>query len=1199
MFRYFSIRTVIFIRQIVRVFVFSCFLCVLNAFPADAALYINEFMSSNSAGIFDEDSDSSDWIELYNQSDTWFNLSGYGISDNPGNPFKWTFPAYTMEPGEYLLVFASGKDRKNTAQFHTNFKIAKEGESLVLTKPGGTITDSLYTVYLRTDVSRGRIPDGSSELYLFTAPSPGAPNNSSGYAGYADSVAFSRTGGFYDYAVSVELSVPSPDTKIYYSLDSSEPTESSYLYNGTLSFSSTRVLRARAYESGKLPGSITTATYIIGYNRPETEVAEYFITCTQEDFDYLYAHYSEDDYLPATITFEGKTWNDVGIRIRGDDARALSKKSLKLRFDSELFADGRDRLNLNAEWLDKSYMSQYLSSRLMREAGHPAFSSEHARVYLNGKYLGLYLKIENVDEYFLEANGLDPEGNLYKATVTDACLSMYDNPDSTWEKKTNGDTGIDDLVEFIERINSEPDISYYYFARDAMDYGKMVNMIALNMLVANGSTYYHNYFMYHDINVTGKWMMFPWDMDKTMGNRYTYEYSYLRSTSAKRSDNPFHKRAIINESILSDIQARINELSVSVFDPGYVISIIDSLETALETSVSEDKTDDINNSTTWKNTVEERRKYVRNRSKNLIYQFENYPRPFSVLSTPDTVIQPFEFVWHPSTDPNGDTIRYTITYADNTLFSGAIEITDIVDTTYTLPFDLPPDTYYWKVRATDGSDMLAWYDNSYLCEGFNHRNVFTVLDNSKIPDDITGDIVLTEPKSPYYVTGDITVHPEGSLTIEPGVELIISENVNIFVHGRLTAAGTEEKPVVFRPSSDAVRWGAICFENAAGLSSITNAVIEEASQGEDPVLYRSAVSAQSTNLLLEHVRFTGNLQSVYTADGDLTVRYCIFEDTNSGQHVDASGGTAVVEYSEFHNSDAGDAIDYNNVTGGSVSFNTIYASPDDGIDIGSGSGDINIIGNKVYNCSDKGISIGEISIGIDISHNIVTLSSIGIAVKDSSVASIDHNTLYRNNTSISAYKSDHTIPYGGFVAVTNTIISLSGTASVSTDDISSIDVSYSLSDKELILGDGNIYASADFISPEENDFGLRKGSPAIGHGIPDGDDPSDIGAVPYSAVSAVDGISDISIHESFVLGQNYPNPFNPVTTIPITVAEPGRVTVEVYSILGQHVETLIDDDMTTGIYTVMFNSGNLPAGVYIYLIKSGDYAESKQMLLLK
>ncbi|MBN2349049.1 MAG: CotH kinase family protein [Bacteroidales bacterium] len=69
-------------------------------------------MSSNVSKLFDEDNDTPDWFELYNSGITQINLEGYRITDNDTFPDKWVFPAVSLNPGEFLLIYASGKDIK-------------------------------------------------------------------------------------------------------------------------------------------------------------------------------------------------------------------------------------------------------------------------------------------------------------------------------------------------------------------------------------------------------------------------------------------------------------------------------------------------------------------------------------------------------------------------------------------------------------------------------------------------------------------------------------------------------------------------------------------------------------------------------------------------------------------------------------------------------------------------------------------------------------------------------------------------------------------------------------------------------------------------------------------------------------------------------------------------------------------------------
>jgi hypothetical protein len=100
---------------------------------------INEFMSSNSSTISDEDGAYSDWMEIYNPEPVAVNLKDYGLTDNPSQPFKWTLPDISIEPGAFLLVWASGKNRKPTS----DTTIAGIRQEVFWNIPGVSVDDLL------------------------------------------------------------------------------------------------------------------------------------------------------------------------------------------------------------------------------------------------------------------------------------------------------------------------------------------------------------------------------------------------------------------------------------------------------------------------------------------------------------------------------------------------------------------------------------------------------------------------------------------------------------------------------------------------------------------------------------------------------------------------------------------------------------------------------------------------------------------------------------------------------------------------------------------------------------------------------------------------------------------------------------------------------------------------------------------------
>lgn len=89
------------------------------------------------------------------------------------------------------------------------------------------------------------------------------------------------------------------------------------------------------------------------------------------------------------------------------------------------------------------------------------------------------------------------------------------------------------------------------------------------------------------------------------------------------------------------------------------------------------------------------------------------------------------------------------------------------------------------------------------------------------------------------------------------------------------------------------------------------------------------------------------------------------------------------------------------------------------------------------------------------------------------------------------------------------------------------------------------------------------------------------------------------IPQEFILFQNYPNPFNPVTTIGWQTPISGWQTLKIYDILGNEVETLVDEYRNAGGYYEEFDAKNLASGVYIYKLQAADFMSSKKMLLLK
>jgi CotH kinase protein/Lamin Tail Domain/Chitobiase/beta-hexosaminidase C-terminal domain len=238
---------------------------IFVAAPPPQTVRISEFMAANKTTLNDEDGASSDWIEIFNPTPSDVNLQGWHLTDKATNLTQWTFPAYVLQPGDRLVVFASGKNRtNNTSELHTNFKLAAAGGYLALVDATGGVASSFEPSYpaQQTDVSYGADEWQPDLLASFPNPTPGAPNLPSG-AGFTPSVGFSRAGGTFTAPFLLALTNTTPGAVIHYTLDGSTPTDGSTVYTGPIAVTTSVQVRARAFAPGLAPGAPHSETYLL------------------------------------------------------------------------------------------------------------------------------------------------------------------------------------------------------------------------------------------------------------------------------------------------------------------------------------------------------------------------------------------------------------------------------------------------------------------------------------------------------------------------------------------------------------------------------------------------------------------------------------------------------------------------------------------------------------------------------------------------------------------------------------------------------------------------------------------------------------------------------------------------------------------------------------------------------------------------
>ena len=231
--------------------------------------------------------------------------------------------------------------------------------------------------------------------------------------------------------------------------------------------------------------------------------------------------------LMANVEIDGQKLDSIGVKLKSNLSYSIpsNKKPMKLYFNGFVKGrkmDGLLRLNLSNEFPDPSMLRNTVAYTILREAGVRAPRTAFAKVYVNNKYKGLYVMIEQVDKSFFTRHFKYNTGELIKGLA--GYLYWFPNDTISFKrnyeiKRSNSPEAWSRLTEFARKLNTTTAENFHDSLKSIFDFDSYIKVFAADIIFNNWDSYFYgqNYYIYRD-SAEGKYFYLPWDYNVSLNN---------------------------------------------------------------------------------------------------------------------------------------------------------------------------------------------------------------------------------------------------------------------------------------------------------------------------------------------------------------------------------------------------------------------------------------------------------------------------------------------------------------------------------------------------------------------------------------------------------------------------------------------------------------------------------------------------------